>query len=319
MNIQTLPPPDGNATLCPLDHLGLLAFDGEDAQAFLQGQLTNDIKRISEQRAQIAGYCTAKGRLLATMLLWKTADGYCGQLHGDISATVQKRLSMYVLRSRVKVTDAAGKFARLGIAGRQAEAVLGNLSGVLPQQAMETVQAGGITILRLHGPLPRFEIIATPENMAVVRAKLESACDQADAPVWDWLDIQAGVPQIGPGTQEQFVPQMVNLDLLDGISFKKGCYTGQEIVARTHYLGKVKRRTHLAHIESAPPPPPGTAIYGADSTEPVGMVVNAAPAPGGGCDLLAEVRLESVDAGTLSLVAPGGPALALLPLPYALS
>lgn len=316
MDTRTFEAINDSAMVCTLDHLGLMEFSGEDAQTFLQGQLTNDTKLITDSRSQFAGYCTAKGRLLATVLLWKTADGYCGQLHGDIAAAVQKRLGMYVLRSKVNVADGAAKWSRLGVAGKHSEAILGKLFGALPQQPMDTVQAGGATVIRLHGTILRFEIVAAPGTAAGLQAELASACAPAERSAWDWLDIHAGVPQIGPGTQEQFVPQMVNFDLLDGINFKKGCYTGQEIVARTHYLGKVKRRTRLAHVAASEAPKPGDPVYGVDSAEPVGMVVNAAPAPQGGYDLLAEVRLESVEAGTLRCHSAQGPELELLALPY---
>ena len=303
---------------CPLDQLGLIRITGEDAQAFLQGQLTNDIRLITQEISQIAGYCTAKGRLLATLLLWKTEDGYCAQLHGGIAPAVQKRLSMFVLRAKVQISDASPVFSRLGFGGQGATALLSAVCGKLPDHAMQTVNGDGLTIIRLHGATPRFEIIAAPEIMAGVRAQLENECVAADFTVWEWLEIRAGIPQVGPATQEDFIPQMLNLDLLDGISFKKGCYTGQEIVARTHYLGKVKRRTVLAHLGTETIPLPGSALYGLDSTEPVGKVVNAAAAPAGGCDLLAEVRLESMEAGGLRLHGPDGPTLSLLSMPYAL-
>lgn len=307
---------NNSAILCNLDHLGLIEFAGEDAQVFLQGQITNDTKLISETRSQFAGYCTAKGRLLATLLLWKMSDGIYGQLHGDIAAGVQKRLAMYVLRSKVKVTDAAAKWSRVGVAGKDSEGILGKLFSALPQQPMETVQADGCTLIRLHGAIPRFEMIISLEAAASLKPQLESTCTLADATVWNWLDIRAGIPHISPGTQEEFVPQMVNLDLLDGINFKKGCYTGQEIVARTHYLGKVKRRAYLAHVAVLASPVAGDKVYGVAGAEPVGMVVNVAPVPNGGFDLLAEIRLESVEAGALKLAGPDGPVLQLLELPY---
>jgi folate-binding protein YgfZ len=316
MNTQTFSALNNGAILCDLSHLGLIEFSGEDALTFLQGQLTNDTKLITESRSQLAGYCTAKGRLLATLLLWKSPDGYCGQLHGDIAAAVQKRLSMYVLRAKVKVADATAQWSRFGVAGEHSVAILGKLIGALPQLPMETVQTDGCTVIRLHGAIPRFEIIAAPETATSLKMQLESICTAANAVTWNWLEIHAGIAQVGPGTQEEFVPQMVNLDLLDGISFKKGCYTGQEIVARTHYLGKVKRRTHLAHVDTANAPKPGDKVFGGDSAEPVGMVVNSAPAHDRGFDLLAEIRLESVEAGALRLAGKEGPAIELLTFPY---
>jgi tRNA-modifying protein YgfZ len=318
MNTPTLTTLDHGAIVCDLDHLGLISFSGEEAQTFLQGQLTNDIRLVVPNRSQITGYCTAKGRLLATLLLWKSPDGYFGQLHGGIAAAVQKRLTMYVLRSKVNIADAANQLSRIGVAGETGAQSLAEDFGPLPPLPMDTLQLDGTTIIRLHGPLPRFEIIAPAERIAGLRNKLAETCTTADAAFWDWLEIRAGIPQIGPGTQEEFVPQMLNLDLLDGINFKKGCYTGQEIVARTHYLGKVKRRTHLAHADTPQAPLPGSPVFGSDGAEPVGMVVNAAPTPDGGCDLLAEIRLESVEAGPVFLQSRDGIPLLLLELPYAL-
>ncbi len=316
MNTSVFSALETGAIVCDLGHLGLIEFSGEDTQTFLQGQLTNDIREVVETRSQLAGYCTAKGRLLATLLLWKNADGICAQLHGDIAASVQKRLTMYVLRSRVRVVDVAAQWERLGVAGRASEEMLGHFFGALPQRPMDTIQGNGARLIRMHGAIPRFEVILPPEAAVNLQAALLKICSPADARIWDWLDIRAGVAQIGPGTQEQFVPQMVNLDLLEGINFKKGCYTGQEIVARTHYLGTVKRRMHLVHAQTNELPVPGNPVYGEDSAEPVGMVVNAAPAPGGGFDLLTEVRLESVAVGEIRLASRDGPRLQLLELPY---
>lgn len=316
MNTQMLDALKNGAIVCNLDHLGLIEFVGDDAQTFLQGQLTNDTKLITETSSQIAGYCTAKGRLLATLLLWKSPEGFCGQLHEGISAAIQKRLSMFVLRSKVKVSDASTRYGRIGVTGKGAELALAQVCSPLPQQPMETLKSEGLTVIRLHGRIPRFELVGLADVIAKIRTKLASTLVQADAKTWEWLEIQSGIAQVGPNTQEEFVPQMLNLDLLNGINFKKGCYTGQEIVARTHYLGKVKRRTHLAHVNADALIHAGEKIFGKDSAEPVGMVVNAATAPDGGVDLLAEIRLESLEAGEVRVGTTDGPTLRLLELPY---
>lgn len=305
------------AVLADLSQYGLLALQGEDTQTFLQGQVTNDVTQITATRSQYAGYCTAKGRMLALFLAFQHDGRLCLQLDGALTAAIMKRLKMYVLRSKVGIDDLSDSTVRLGVAGEAALAPLQAAFGSLPQAAHEVVAADGATLLRLPGATPRFEIVATPQRAQALWSALKDACTPVGAGCWDWLEIQAGIPQVTPATQEAFVPQMLNLDLLDGINFKKGCYTGQEIVARTHYLGKVKRRTHLAHLMAADAQP-GDPLYGADSAEPVGMVVSAARAPQGGVDLLAELRLESVEAGTLRWKSADGPQLALRELPYGL-
>ena len=300
-----------------LSQSGLLALQGEDTLTFLQGQVTNDVKMITPGHSQYAGYCTAKGRLLALFLAFQHDGRLCLQLEGGLTAAIMKRLKMYVLRSKVSIDDLSDCTVRLGVAGEAALAALQQAFGGLPLAAHEVVAADGATLLRLPGNTPRFEIITVPQRAQALWSALKDTCTPVGACCWDWLEIQAGIPQVTPATQEAFVPQMLNLDLLDGINFKKGCYTGQEIVARTHYLGKVKRRTHLAHLMAADAQP-GDPLYGADSAEPVGMVVSAARAPQGGMDLLAELRLESVEAGALRWKTADGPQLALRELPYGL-
>lgn len=302
--------------LVDLSYLGLLGLVGEDCATFLQGQVTSDVCLLTGGNSQYAGYCTAKGRLFATLLLWKQGDAYFAQLDGGITPAVMKRLSMYVLRSKVKIADAGDKLVRIGIAGADSIKALAAAFPDIPQQPHQLVMHENATLLRLPGSAPRFECIAAPDTASTLWEQLAQDCKPVGAPCWEWLDIRAGIPQVSAATQEEFVPQMLNLDLLDGINFSKGCYTGQEIVARTHYLGKVKRRTQLAHVEGTEPPKPGDMVYGTNSTESVGMVVNAAPARSGGFDLLAEIRLESLEAGTLHWKAQDGPTLQLLALPY---
>lgn len=314
--LQELKAASEGSILVDLSHLGLLELSGDDAAVFLQGQVTNDVQQLSGNNSQLAGYCTAKGRMLAIFLLWRREDKIYAQLDGKLTAPIQKRLSMYVLRSKVRIVDQSDSMARLGVSGTHAERTLQVLFGTLPQQAHDVVVHGETTLLRLPGAMPRFEIVATPETAASLWEQLASSCTPAGKSCWDWLDIHAGIPQVLPATQEAFVPQMLNLDLLGGISFKKGCYTGQEIVARTHYLGKVKRRTYLAHIDVSDTPQVGAPVFGAESAEAVGMIVSAAPAPSGGFDVLAEMREENAEAGKTSLASKDGPALALQALPY---
>lgn len=302
--------------IADLSHLGLLALSGDDTVTFLQGQVTNDVKLLAGGNSQYAGYCNAKGRMLALFFAFTHEGRLCLQLHGALLEPIMKRLKMYVLRSKVLVDNVSDSTVRIGVAGAGAVHALQQIFPAMPQAPHQLTSTDTSTLIRLPGSTPRFEIVTTPEHAPDLWAQLQQQCVPVGSPCWEWLKIQAGIPDVVPATQEAFVPQMLNLDLLDGINFKKGCYTGQEIVARTHYLGKVKRRTHLAHADATTAPRPGDPVYGSDGAEPVGMVVSAAPAPQGGFDLLAEVRLESVAAGPLRCNSVDGPPLELRELPY---
>jgi len=306
----------GSGILTDLSHLGLLELTGEDTATFLQGQVTNDVRQLDGSNSQYAGYCTAKGRLLATLLLWQQGDAIFAQMDGSITAAVMKRLGMFVLRAKVRIADAGENRVRFGIAGDSSAQALAEVFATLPQLPHQIATHGDTVVLCLPGTTPRFEIVAPADAAPALWQQLSRHCKPVGAPCWEWLDIRAGIAGVTAATQEEFVPQMLNLDLLGGINFKKGCYTGQEIVARTHYLGKVKRRTQLAHIASEQTPQAGDDVFGSGTAEPVGKIVNAAAAPAGGFDVLAEIRLESLEAGPLRWKAQDGPVLELLALPY---
>ena len=302
--------------LTDLSHLGLIGLSGEDTQAFLQGQLTSDVRQINPGRAQYGGYCTPKGRMLANFLLWQDARGdYLAQLPAELREGVQKRLGMFVLRSKVKVRDAGDEWVRMGIAGSGAEDLLQQHLGSLPEGPMAVTHAAHASIVRLPGG--RFQIIALPEHAAALWDALKQGSTPVGTSVWQWLGIRAGIPTIGAATQEQFIPQMVNYELIGGVSFKKGCYPGQEIVARTQYLGKLKRRMYLAHIVAQAGPTAGDELYSQDMEgQASGMIVNAEPSPDGGFDVLAVIQISSAEAFPVHWKTPDGPPLELLPLPY---
>ncbi|MDD5241780.1 MAG: folate-binding protein YgfZ [Sulfuricella sp.] len=300
--------------LADLSHRGIIGISGEDSQTFLQGQTTNDV-RLAAGQAQHNSLCTPKGRMLANFLLWRTDDGYALQLPVELQAAIQKRLTMYVLRAKVKLRDASEESVRFGVAGADAGHLLQGIFGELPTDALSITRNERGSVIRL-GPT-RFEVLAPPQQGPALWAELNKSATPVGSACWEWLEIHAAIPIILPQTQEQFTPQMANFEVLSGVSFNKGCYTGQEIVARTQYLGKVKRRLYLAHVDADNAPQPGDEVFGAAETS--GTVVNAQPAPGGGFDLLAVIPTGAVDAGTIHYKTPDGPMLSILPLPYPVS
>lgn len=301
--------------LADLSHYGLIALAGEDAQTFLHGQITNDLRSLKEDKALFAGYCSAKGRLLANFLVFRRGADYLLMLPRSLRQGILKRLSMYVLRARVRLRDASDEWIALGLSGPDAMSLVSARFGQAPAAPMDVVQGPDGWAVRLGGD--RFDVFVTPDTAPDLWQKWAGQARPVGAPAWDWLTITAGVPVILPATQEHFVPQMANMELLHGVSFQKGCYPGQEIVARSQYLGKLKRRMYLAHVEASAEP--GQELYSPELPgQACGMVVNAAPAPGGGTDLLAVMQVSSREGGQVYLGSADGPRLAFRPLPYGL-
>lgn len=301
--------------ICDLSHLGLLEVSGDDAVTFLQGQVTNDVRLLDGNHAHYSGYCSPKGRLLALFFAFSHGQNLHLQLNHKLLEPISKRLKMYVMRSKVNITNVSDTFVRIGLSGKELTNLLVPFFAEIPEQIFELTSTDNSTLIRLPGTTPRFEIICDTAHAKEIWQALKANCMPVGKPCWEWLEIQAGIPDIYLQTQEEFVPQMVNLDLLDAINYKKGCYTGQEIVARTHYLGKVKRRTHLVHLNTSTPPQAGNDVTN-ESNDIVGKVVRVAPEPAGGYVVLAEIRLESVEAGNLLV---NGIKADFQQLPYAIS
>ncbi len=304
-----------STVLCDLHQFGTLRVGGEEAQSFLQNLLSNDIREVSTTHAQLSSLNSAKGRMLANFLIWRDSEDYLLQLPHSLVEMIRKKLSMYVLRAKVKVTDASDEIIALGIAGKNAEKILRGVFGDLPSEPFTSLVNPQGCVLKINNT--RFQIITTPAPAETLWSTLSLHAMPVGSVCWDSLNIRAGIPVILPQTQEQFVAQMINFDLLGGINFKKGCYPGQEIVARTHYLGKLKRRMYLAHINTMDIPQAGDELFSADMEDQVsGMIVNAAPTPSGGYNILAVVQTSSQETQTLHWKSLQGAALQFLPLPY---
>lgn len=313
-----------------LEQFGVIEAAGEDAANFLHGQLTNDVQHLDAASARLAGYCSPKGRLLASMLIWRVADAVRLLVSKELTASVQKRLSMFVLRAKAKLADVSESVAVVGFAG-DVRAALSRQFDALPDGVHVHVAGPAGSLIRVPDAQarPRYLWIGPKALIEERLATLEGELARVSPAVWDWLDIHAGEPRITQGTLDQFVPQMVNFDVIDAVNFRKGCYPGQEVVARSQYRGTIKRRTALAHIAGTANGPAGDAperavgagaelFHSEDPGQPCGMVVNAAPAPDGGVDLLAEIKLGALEGGSVHLGAADGPLLAFQPLPYAL-
>ena len=288
-----------------LTQYGLLETNGDDARAFLHAQLTNDVEGLGADRARHAGWCSAKGRLLASFLVVPHVGGFLLQLARDLTPAVAKRLSMFILRSKVKVQDASASWVQFGAWGPGAEAALAGLGIQVPN---EDLQIGrGTNVIAVRASAQRFLLIAPQAE----RSRLASLAGLTDESGWMLEEIRAGRPLITQATQDQFVPQMVNYERFGAVDFQKGCYPGQEIVARAQYRGQVKRR--MVRVRTPVALRAGQDLYSDDLPgQASGTVVNAA-----GDEALAVTQISTLEKGVALRAEAGSAALEVLPLPYA--
>jgi len=303
------------SVLALLGHLGVLQFSGEDAEAFLQGQLSCDVAEVGLRSGAYGAYCSPKGRMLANFLLWREETGFCMALSRDIAPSIQKHISKFVLRAKVKVSDASDTIVVAGAAGPKADQALGEVFPELPKEPNAVSRRPDIgTVIKLRDG--RYLLALMPSSALALRQRFANVLVPVGAHAWRWLDIRNGVPWVTAATQDQLVPQMANFELLGGVSFSKGCYTGQEVVARMQHLGKLKRRMFLAKV--AAQAKAGDPLYSEDlGDQTSGIVVSVEASPDGGYDLLAVVQTASREGSTVHLKSLGGPVLRFLPLPYA--
>ncbi|MBA2672821.1 folate-binding protein [Ramlibacter sp.] len=296
--------PDGVA---PLPHWGVIRVQGADAPTFLHNQLTQDFSLLGASEARLAAFCTAKGRMLASFIGIKRApDDVLLVCSRDVLAPALKRLSMFVLRAKAKLSDATDQFVLRGLSGEALRAVVPQ-----DQQPWQRTDAGEAHVVGLYpadGVLRGLWIApaGTPEP----------AGQPLPEDVWRWGEVRSGIAMVGAPVAEAFVPQMLNYESVGGVNFKKGCYPGQEIVARSQFRGTLKRRAYLVHADAALQA--GQEVFEAsDAQQPAGTVADAAPAPGGGWDAIVSMQVAAAG-GQLAAGSATGPALAVLPLPYGL-
>jgi tRNA-modifying protein YgfZ len=289
-----------------LAHLGVIRVEGEDAAGFLQGQLTQDFVMLEPSQARLAAFCSAKGRMQASFVGFRRSpDEILLVCSRDLLASTLKRLSMFVLRAKARLSDASDAFALFGLAG---DAV----PPPLPATPWSLWRDGAASVVRLY-----------PAD-GVARALWVAPADTAGPTVpalpealWHWMDVRSGVATLSQPVFDAFVPQMLNYESVGGVNFKKGCYPGQEVVARSQFRGTLKRRAYLVHTDAGLTV--GQAVFHeSDAEQPCGTVVQAAAHPGGGFDAIVSMQTSAAAQGHLHAGSANGPALELLPLPYPL-
>ena len=304
------------AYFCVLSHEGVLAVRGPDASKFLQGQLTCNLNYLNAETSSLGARCTPKGRMQSSFRIVLDGDGYLLAMAGELLQPQQADLNKYAVFSKSRLSDESGEWCRFGLAGGDGSLV--SLGLDLPQTADSVVRNNGMIAIRLADG--RAELWVSSGDASQTRMRL--AAQLPEAPVNRWLldQVRAGIGQVFGSTRELFIPQMINLQALGGVSFKKGCYTGQEIVARMQYLGKLKRRLHRLVIDNAQEnlPAPGVELFSPVHSSSVGEVVLAATCAEG-IELLAVVQEDAAADGRLYLGSPDGLPLSLLEIPYSLN
>jgi tRNA-modifying protein YgfZ len=305
-----------SSIITDLSHYGLLQVDGADAAAFLQNQTGNDVRKITPQYSQLNNYCSPKGRMYAVFRLFKAGESFILRMPGELIPALHKRLQMFVLMSKVKLSSAADNWLRIGVAGEAAGDALQIELGGGPLSVDAVSVCNGLIVIRVPGN-QRYEVYGPPETMEALWQRLSTRLTPVGRDAWPLLDILNGIPTVYPTTSEHFVPQMANLQLIDALSFKKGCYPGQEVVARMQYLGKLKRRMYRFEFEASTAPEPGTEIVALidGSSHETGEIVDARPLGGGRYTALAVLQSSNL-ARPLRLKDASGPLLNRASLPY---
>jgi len=301
--------------IVPLTQLGIIRAQGEEAVKFLQGQLTQDVALMGLSEARLAAFCNAKGRMQASFVLFKRSpEDILMVCSRDILAVTLKRLSMFVMRAKVRLSDASDQFTLHGVVGDAIESIAAS-----PLAPWAKADFGDASIVALYpGAGQARALWCVPSNAPAPQAPA------IDLSTWNWLEAQSGIAMITQPVFEAFVPQMLNYESVGGVNFKKGCYPGQEIVARSQYRGTLKRRAYIVHTDTAPAI--GQEVFHAsDAEQPCGLVAAAGPNPAGGFDAIVSMQTSSAADATehgeeprLFLGSPTGAVLKLLPLPYPL-
>lgn len=304
--------------ICDLSHYALLAIGGDDATAFLHSQLINDIQNLDDNHSQLNGYCNPKGRLIANFRIFKRDGKYYLRYPMELTETLTRRLSIFVMRSKVTIDDGSDHFVRIGYSGPSADKELAEVIDNIPSEVNQVTHQDNLMIIRIPGITPSYEIYGDESSIQDIWTRLDVHSAPIGASGWQLIEVLAGMPHITEMTSEQLVPQMINYQAIDGLSFKKGCYPGQEIVARMHYLGKLKKRMYLARIKSDEAPRSFEEVYSSkkETGARTGNIINMAAHPDGGYAVLAVIQINDAESTEIRLGGASGPALLLQELPY---
>ncbi len=297
---------DNKTVITELSHYGLIKISGTESQSFLQSQFSNDVNLVSESQAQLNSYCSPKGRVLALFNLFQINSDYYLQLPKALLASILKRLTMFKMRADVELLDVSDSLLCIGLSGSAAESILNKQFNNVPNSTYSSATQNDITVIRINDDKvakaqPRFLLFANTETLTSFWKSNQDQLTPVSFEPWSYLDIKSGIPSITDETVDSFVPQMLNLQLINAVSFKKGCYPGQEIVARTQYLGKLKKRLYRLKSDDTNLLQPGTDLSTeqAEDEQSKGKIVNCQTSPTGGIEALAVLQISCIEQGSI--------------------
>ena len=307
--------------ICDLSSFSTLVIAGDDAASFMQGQFTNDVEAVNEENSQLSAICNNKGRMIANFRLFQYQKNYFLSLKSDLLEPSIKHLQNYILRAQVAIQDVSEQLIHIGISGDHATDLLSPfIKNINPEIDSISYNENYIVIpvASLHSKKrPRYEIFCPVEHAMALWEKVSKQADVVNSSSWDYLNIQAGIPFIDANSSEEFVPQMANMELINGVSFTKGCFTGQEIVARMHYLGKLKKRCYKINIDTDKKPETGDKLFAenARAGQNTGAIISVEKNPESGYDALAVIQIADTES-KLFLNDANGPVVSIKQLPY---
>ena len=304
-------------SICDISHFSTLVVAGDDASFFMQGQFTNDVTLADKDSSQLNAFCNNKGRMMANFRLFEHENNYFLNLKSDLVDLSIKHLQAYILRAHVFIQDVSDQLVHLSVSGKNATELLSPFIDDIDDKIDNISHNKNYAAIRVAGPIPRYEIFCSNEHAQALWKKISQQAEVVNSASWDYLNIQAGIPFIDATNSEAFVPQMANMDLINGVSFTKGCYTGQEIVARMHYLGKLKKRCYRIHIDTETKPESGDKLFAKDAKagQNTGAIIQAEKNPESGYDALAVIQIAD-SKSSLFLNDADGPRVTVKDLPY---
>ena len=305
--------------ICDLSHFSTVVVAGGDAAEFMQGQFTNDVDKVDDHHSQLSAFCNNKGRMVANFRLFRYQQNYFINMRQDLVDKSLEHLQNYILRAQVAIQDVSEQLVHIGISGKDAESIVGDFIENPGTDADSLSQNEDYIAIRAAGSVPRYEIFCSADKAMAFWQGVSEKASTVNSDYWDLLNIRSGIPFIDSNTSEEFVPQMANMELINGVSFEKGCYTGQEIVARTHYLGKQKRRTYHIGIDTDTKPKPGEQLATETSTENqyTGTLVTVYQMAESAYEALAVIQIKAAEQEKL-LMKNADAEVSLLKLPYSL-
>lgn len=299
-----------------LSHFAMLETSGDDTVDFLHNQLTCDVKNLPADEWCFCGWCLPNGRVICTFILFRRGDRFYLILPAMLKDKVVKRLGMYILQADVTLKDVSEDYALLGLSGESIESTLKANNITFDNNGYSVWTNDDLSVLGLWNPIPRCIVICPIDKLSTLTKRIRIAFEEGDRSTWSLLDIEAGIPWITEAISEAFIPQMLNLDRMQGLSFQKGCYPGQEVISRLYFRGELKRRLYLGRGEGSITPGAGDQLEQADSGKLAGDIVDAERHPDGGFRFLAVTQIEAAENRSLRLRGDQDIPVSLQPLNY---